>query len=54
MGRRKSVIEGSFADAAARHGFKRSRWRGRWRMKLQNLLIAALQNLRRGISTSLS
>ena len=47
MGRRKSVIEGSFADAATRHGFKRSRWRGRWRMKVQNLVIAALQNLRK-------
>ena len=47
MSRRKSVIEGSFGDAATRHGFKRSRWRSRWRMKLQNLLIAALQNLRK-------
>lgn len=45
--RRKTVIEGSFGDAATHHGFKRSRWRGRWRVKIQNLLIAALQNLRK-------
>lgn len=47
MSRRRSVIEGSFGDAATRHGFKRSRWRGRWRAKVQNLFIATLQNLRK-------
>lgn len=47
MDRRKSVIEGSFGDAATQHGFKRSRWRHRWRVKIQNLLIATLQNLRK-------
>lgn len=47
MSRRKSMIEGSFGDATTRHGFKRSRWRRRWRMKIQNLLIATLQNLRK-------
>lgn len=47
MGRRKACVEGSFGDAATHHGFKRSRWRGRWRMRIQNLLIAACQNLRK-------
>jgi transposase len=44
--RRKHLIEGSFADGANNHGFKRARWRGLWRQKIQNHLIAACQNLR--------
>jgi transposase len=44
--RRKHVIEGSFADASNNHGFKRARWRGLWRQQIQDLLIAAVQNLR--------
>jgi transposase len=44
--RRKHLIEGSFADAANNHGFKRARWRGLWRQKIQNHLIAACQNMR--------
>jgi len=47
MKRRKCVVEGSFGDAATHHGFKRSRWRNRWKMKIQNLMIAAIQNLRK-------
>lgn len=47
MSRRKSCIEGSFGDAATHHGFKRARWRRRWRVKLQNLMIATIQNLRK-------
>lgn len=47
MKRRKSVVEGSFADGANNHGFKRSRWRGLAKMKVQNLLIATCQNLRK-------
>jgi transposase len=43
---RKHVSEGSFADAANHHGFKRSRWRGLWRQQLQDYLIAVCQNLR--------
>jgi hypothetical protein len=39
--------EGSFADAANRHGYKRARWRGLTGMTIQNLLIAAAQNLRK-------
>ncbi len=44
--KRKHLCEGSFADAANNHGFKRARWRGLWRMKIQDYLIAACQNLR--------
>ena len=47
MARRKAKVEGSFADAATHHGFKRARWRGRVRVSIQNLLIAAVQNLRK-------
>ena len=47
MRRRKIRAEGSFADAANRHGYKRARWRGRTRMEIQNLLIATTQNLRK-------
>jgi len=44
--RRKYLMEGSFADAANRHGFKRSRWRGLLRQKIQDWIISACQNLR--------
>jgi transposase len=44
--RRKWLMEGSFADAATHHGFKRSRWRRLWRQRIQDLLIATVQNLR--------
>jgi len=47
MRRRKIRSEGSFADAANRHGYKRARWRGRERVTIQNLLIATTQNLRK-------
>ena len=43
---RRHRMEGSFADAANNHGFKRSRWRGLWRQQIQDWLIAAVQNLR--------
>jgi hypothetical protein len=39
-------MEGSFADATVHHGFKRSRWRRLWRQRIQDFLIAAVQNLR--------
>ncbi len=45
--RRKHLMEGSFADAANNHGFKRSRWRGLQRVTIQNLIIAAVQNIRK-------
>ncbi len=44
--RRKWRMEGSFADAATHHGFKRARWRRLWRQRIQDLLIATVQNLR--------
>jgi hypothetical protein len=47
MRRRKIRVEGSFADAANRHGYKRARWRGLKNMMIQNLLIAGIQNTRK-------
>ena len=47
MARRKSVMEGSFADAANNHGFKRARWRSLAKVHLQGLLIATVQNVRK-------
>ena len=47
MARRKYKAEGSFADAANNHGFKRSRFRGIEKIQIQNLMIAAIQNLRK-------
>ncbi len=44
--RRMHLMEKSFADAANAHGFKRSRWRRLWRQRIQDWLIAAVQNLR--------
>lgn len=44
--RRKWLMEGSFADAANNHGFKRSRWRRLWRQQIQDYMIAAVQNIR--------
>jgi transposase len=43
---RKHFMERSYADAANNHGFKRSRWRGLEKAAIQNLLIAAAQNIR--------
>ena len=45
MSRRQYKAEGSFANAANNHGFKRARWRGLDMMQIQNLMIAAIQNL---------
>ena len=47
MTRRKYKAEGSFADAANNHGFKRSHFRGIEKMRIQNLMIATIQNLRK-------
>jgi transposase len=44
--RRKYLMEGSLADAANNHGFKRSRWRRLWRQQIQDYMIAAIQNIR--------
>jgi transposase len=47
LNRRKQKAEGSFADATNNHGFKQARWRGLMKMGIQNLLIAAVQNIRK-------
>jgi transposase len=47
MIRRQIRVEGSFADARNNHGYKRARWRGLAKMTIQNLMIAAIQNLRK-------
>ena len=39
--RRQHLVEGSFADAANNHGFKRARGRRLWRQQIQDWLIAA-------------
>jgi hypothetical protein len=39
-------MEGSFAQAANLHHFKRARWRRLWRQQIQDCLIAACQNVR--------
>jgi len=44
--KRKWFMEGSFADAAVNHGFKRSRWRRLDRQRIQDYLIAMVQNIR--------
>lgn len=44
--RRKWLMEGSFADAANNHGFKRARWRRLWRQQIQDYMIATVQNVR--------
>lgn len=44
--RRKHLMEGSFADAANRHGFKRARWRRLHNQQIQDWLIASCQNIR--------
>jgi len=43
---RKHFMEGSYADAANNHGFKRSRWRGLEKISIQDFMIAAVQNIR--------
>jgi transposase len=44
--RRMHLAEGSFADAANHHHFKRSRWRRLWRQQVQDYLIAVIQNVK--------
>jgi len=41
---RQHLMERSFARAV-RFGFKRARWRGLWRVKIQEYLTAAIQNI---------
>jgi hypothetical protein len=44
--KRQWFQERNFGEAAVEHGFKRARWRGLWRQQIQDLLIAAIQNLK--------
>lgn len=41
---RQHFMEGSFARGT-RYGLKRARWRGTWRVQIQDYLIAAVQNI---------
>jgi transposase len=41
---RQHLMERSFARAL-RYGFKRARWRGLWRVRIQEYLTAAIQNI---------
>jgi hypothetical protein len=41
---RQHLMERSFARAK-RYGFDRARWRGLWRVRIQEYLIAAMQNI---------
>jgi len=41
---RQHLSERSFARSK-RYGYKRARWRGLWRMEIQDFLIAAIQNI---------
>lgn len=50
--RRKHKIEGSFADAANNHGYKKARYRRLEKVTIQNLLIATIQNLRKLLKAS--
>lgn len=44
--KRRWFMEGSFADAANNHGFKRARWRRLKNQKIQDYFIATIQNIR--------
>jgi len=44
--KRRWIMEGSFADAANNHGFKRARWRRLKNQQIQDYLIASIQNIR--------
>ena len=41
---RQHFMEGSFAQAT-RFALKRARWRGQWRVQIQDYLIAVVQNI---------
>jgi hypothetical protein len=44
-GRRRYLMEGSFAHATNRYHFKRARWRRLWRQRIQDWIIAVVQNI---------
>jgi len=43
---RQHLMERSFA-IGKRYGYKRARWRGTWRVSIQQLLVAVVQNLKK-------
>lgn len=45
--RRTTLIEGSFGQASQNHHFKRARWRRLWRQRIQDHLIAVVQNVKK-------
>ncbi len=48
--RRKWLMEGSFAQSANLHGFKRSRWRRLFRQRIQDHIISAIENIKIAIT----
>ncbi len=44
--KRTHFMERSFAEGA-RHGIKRAKWRGKWKMEIQELLTATIQNIQK-------
>ncbi len=51
--RRRYLIEGSFAQGANLHHFKRSRWRRLEKQRMQDWIICSIQNIRILIKHSL-
>jgi transposase len=47
---RMSLLEGSFGQASQNHHFKRARWRRLWRQRIQDHLIAAVQNVKKMVA----
>ena len=47
MGRRRTVAEGSFAQAHTRLDHRRCRWRRLWRVQMQAYLVATVQNVKK-------
>jgi transposase len=47
LARRKSVAEGSFAEAHVRMNHRHCRWRRRWRVQIQCYLMATVQNVKK-------
>jgi transposase len=47
LGRRRTVAEGSFAEAHTRLDHRRCRWRRRWKVQLQAYLVATVQNTKK-------
>jgi IS5 family transposase len=47
--KRKSLLEGSFADAKNNHGLRRARFRGMQKVQEQSLMTATVQNIKKMI-----